>query len=121
MAASRRYAWLWQPPPSGLCLGITLDGIAEKAATFLAERCEQEPQFYSGCDVGGTAFGFVEIHLNIHAKDQWKIPWRVRRKLLPALAVAMNIRATELDQIEAVRPPPHRHPNRAARWRGVQA
>jgi hypothetical protein len=118
VAASRRYAWLWQPPVN---VAPWLDDVAEKASVFLAERCEKEPQFYSSWDVGGTAFGFVEIHLTVHAKDQWKIPWRVRRRLLPALLVAMNIRAAELDQIEAVRPEPHRHPNRAARWRGKAA
>jgi hypothetical protein len=116
VAASRRYAWLWQPTEYPC---THLDETAGKASAFLAERCEKEPQFYSGWDAGGTAFGFVEIHLTIHAKDQWKIPWRVRRKLLPALLLAMNIRAAELEQIEAVRPPPHRHPNRAARWRGM--
>lgn len=117
MAASRRYGWLWQPPAVPC---PHLDETAFKAEMFLAERCAAEPQFYSGWDVGGTAFGFVEIHLTVHAKDQWRVPWRVRRKLLPALLVAMNIRAAELEQIEAVRPVPHRHPNRAARWRGTQ-
>jgi hypothetical protein len=121
VAASRRYAWLWQPPDAGLCLGITVDDIAAKAYVFLEERCSAEPQFYSDPDVGGTAFGFVEIHLTVHAKDQWKIPWRVRMKLLPALLVAMNLRGSQLEQIEAVRPEPHRHPNRAARWRGKAA
>lgn len=118
MAANRRYAWLWQP------LAVPcpwLDEVAVKAEDFLAERCEKEPQFYSDPDVGGTAFGFVEIHLTVHAKDQWKIPWRVRRRLLPALIAATGIPGAEFDQIEAVRPVPHRHPNRAARWRKIQA
>lgn len=120
MAASRRYAWLWQPTTLP-CPGILLDDMATRVETFLAERCEKEPQFYSDPDIGGTAFGFVEIHLTVHAKDQWKIPWRVRRRLLPGLLLAMGIRAAELDVIEAVRPTPHQHPNRAARWRGKQA
>lgn len=114
MAASRRYTWLWQPPAVPC---PHLDDTAEKAAGFLAQRCAEEPQFYSDPDVGGTAFGFVEIHLTVHAKDQWKLPWRIRMRLLPALGAAMNVRPQELELRQAVKFPPHRHPNRAARWR----
>lgn len=118
MAASRRYSWRWQPTEYPCA---HLDATALKAEVFLAGLCEKEPQFYSDWNTNGTAFGFLEIHLTVHAKDRWKIPWRVRRKLLPAMLVAMNLRAVELEQVEAVKLPPHRHPNRAARWHGRQA
>lgn len=119
MAASRRYLWRWQPLEYPAA--HRLDEAADRASVFLAERCEKESQFYSDWNTDGTAFGFLEIHLTVHAKDQWKIPWRVRRKLLPALLVAVNLRAGELELVQAVRPAPHTHPNRAARWRGMQA
>jgi hypothetical protein len=118
VAASRRYTWLWQP--SAIPCPY-LDETAFKAEMFLAERCHTEPQFYSDWEVGGTAFGFVEIHLTVHAKDQWKLPWRIRMRLLPAMAAAMNLRPQELEQTAAVKFPPHRHPNRASRWRGKAA
>jgi hypothetical protein len=114
VAASRRYTWLWQP------LAIPcphLDDTALRAQVFLEGHCTDWPQFYEDPDVGGTAFGFVEIHLTVHAKDQWKLPWRIRMRLLPALAAAMNIRVQELELRQTVKLPPHRHPNRAARWR----
>lgn len=118
MAASRRYGWLWHPFDMG---NVDLDAVAEKAFVFLTERCDEEPQFYSDPEISGTAFGFLVIHLTIHAKDQWRVPWRVRHKLLPALRVATGIPVAELDVVEEVRPFPHNHPNRAARWRGKQA
>jgi hypothetical protein len=118
VAASRRYTWLWQPSAVPCPY---LDDTALRAHDFLFELCGREPQFYGDPDVGGTAFGFVEIHLTVHAKDQWKLPWRVRMRLIPALAAAMNLRPQELELRSAVKFPPHRHPGRAARWQNRRA
>lgn len=117
MAARRRYTWIWQP------LAVPcpwLDVAATAAEEVLADLCETQPQFYSEPQVTGTAFGFVEIHLTVSAKDQWKIPWRVRRKLLPHLAAAMAIHPMDLEQRSSEKLPPHRHPSRGARWRQAQ-
>jgi hypothetical protein len=114
VAASRRYGWFWGPSP---LTRPDLDGTQKRTDEFLAELCEKEPQFYSDPETSGTAFGFLVIHLTVHAKDQWRVPWRVRRKLLPALRVATGIPLDELDVVEEVRPVPHNHPNRAARWK----
>lgn len=114
MAASRRYTWLWQPAAVPC---PHLDDTAERAHRFLEKACEDEGQFYSDPDVGGTAFGFVEIRLTVHAKDQWKLPWRIRMRLMPRLLAAMNLGPRDLELVEVAKFPPHRHPNRGNRWK----
>jgi hypothetical protein len=115
VAASRRYTWRWQPPTYPC---DRLDEVAGRAQAELDVQCLQAPQYYSDPSVTGTPFGFVEITLTVSAKGHWKIPWRIRQHLLPQLRVSAGLKAGELEEVGWERLPPHRHPHRAARWRG---
>lgn len=116
MAARRHYIWRYRPNVEPYPYELQKQD-ADRAREFLLERCDEEPQFYADPLVEASVYGWVEIHLTVSAKDRWKVPWRVRRHLVPALLRAMRAHRDGLVEVNAVKLPPHQHPNRAARWR----
>ena len=117
MPTSRRYTWLYRVDDHPTVRDPV--ELGEQALKFLTESCLLTPQFYSDPEIKGGAFGLVQISLTVTSDHQWRIRWRLRHKLLPALALAIGVYPIHLMQVEESKLPPHRHPNRAARWRGA--
>lgn len=111
MPCHRRYTWEHRPHDRD-----DAEKLTAAVTRVLRQHCEDWPQWFSLPQVTGSRFGILQFEVTVSSKDQWRVRQRAR-KLLAEIQLATSVPLRLISEVQVLRPEPHDHPNRGARWR----